>query len=133
MKKEEIPHFDGALNKVTKEVTYAVDADGKYMTALSEGWEVKSDALDVAWEDVEKRILSAKEKVDRGESSPLLYFMECKLMDPGIVAAYTGFWKWQVNRHLKPGPFSKLSDKKLQRYAEVLEVPVELLKNGQRP
>jgi len=129
MKKNEIPHDLGALGKITKEVCYAVDESGKYTTELSEGWEVKATALDVAWHDVEDRINSAKQKVMNNEASPLLYFMELKLMDIPIVAAYTGFWKWQVKRHMKPSVFKKLSDKKLQRYADIFETTVDNIKN----
>lgn len=129
MKKNEIPHDLGALGKITKEVCYAVDESGKYTTELSEGWEVKATALDVAWHDVEDRINAAKQKVMNNEASPLLFFMELKLMDIPIVAAYTGFWKWQVKRHMKPSAFKKLSDKKLQRYADIFETTVDNIKN----
>ena len=129
MKKKDIPQDPGALAKVTKELTYAVDESGKYTTELSAGWEVKANALDVAWDDVQKRIADAKEKVIRKEASPLLYYMELKLMDITIVASYTGFWKWQVKRHMKPGAFNKLNDKKIQRYAALFEISPEELKN----
>ena len=129
MKKEEIPQDDGALNKLTKEVVYAVDNSGKYVTELSTGWDVKATALDVAWEDIEHRVQDAKQKVLNGEASPLLYYMELKLMDPAIVASYTGFWKWQIKKHLKPGVFKKLSENKLKKYADVFEVTVDELKN----
>lgn len=129
MKKEDIPQDVGALTPVTKELTYAVDESGKYTTELSNGWEIKAKALDVAWEDVEKRIADAKQKVTNKEASSLLYFIELKLMDIGIVAAYTRFWKWQVKRHLKPKVFNKLSDKKLQRYTTLFETSIEKLKN----
>jgi hypothetical protein len=79
MKKEEIPQDDGALNKLTREVVYAVDSSGKYSTELSTGWEVKSKALDVAWQDIEKRIEDARQKVLRNEASPILFFMEWSL------------------------------------------------------
>ena len=128
MKKEEIPQDDGALNKVTKEVCYAVGQDGNYTTALSSGWEVKATALDVAWKDIEERVAQAKQKVVNGEASPLLYFMELRLMDLGIVAAYTGFWKWSVKQHMKPAVFEKLSEKKLQKYAEAFNVSIADLK-----
>ena len=128
MKKEEIPQDDGALNKLTKEIVYAVDGSGKYTTELSTGWEVKAKALDVAWEDIEQRIENARQKVLRNEASPILYFMELRLMDTGIVSAYTGFWKWTVKRHLNPSAFKKLSEKKLQQYADVFNVSVEELK-----
>jgi len=52
-----------------------------------------------------------------------------RLMDPPTLAAYTGFWKWQVMRHMKPAAFKTLSDKKLLKYAEVFEISVEDLKN----
>lgn len=128
MKKEEIPQDDGALNKLTKELVYAVDSTGNYTTALSTGWEVKAKALDVAWEDIEKRIASARQKVLNNEASPILYFIELRLMDIGIVSAYTGFWKWTVKRHLKPSIFRKLPESKLQKYAEAFNVSVDELK-----
>lgn len=128
MKKDEIPQDPSALDKFTKEVCYAVDGSGNYVTELSRGWEVKATALDVAWKDIEQRITAARLKVQNGEASPLLFFMELRLMDTGIVSAYTGFWKWQVKRHLKPGVFKRLSDKKLQQYATAFNVSVTELK-----
>jgi hypothetical protein len=128
MKKEDIPQDPSSLEKMTKELCYAVDNSGNYVTDLSTGWEVKATALDVAWKDIEQRIASAKQKVFNKEASPLLFFMELRLMDIGIVAAYTGYWKWQIKRHLKPAIFNKLPDKKLQPYAEAFNVSVEDLK-----
>ena len=128
MKKEDIPQDNGALNKLTKEVVYAVDSSGNYSTELSSGWEVKTTALDVAWKDIELRIAEAKRKVINNEASPILYFIELRLMDIGIVSAYTGFWKWSIRQHMKPAVFKKLSDQKLQKYAEAFNVSVEELK-----
>lgn len=132
MKKEDIPQDPGALNRFTREVSYAVDENGNYTTELSKGWDVKIKALDVAWDDIEKKVTGARQKVLNGEVSPLYYFMELKLMDINILSAYTGFWKWQIKRHFKPRIFKKLSDKKLQTYATALEVSVEELKNMNR-
>ncbi len=129
MKKEAVPQDQGALGKITKEVCYATDGEGNYTTQLSEGWEVKNSALDVAWQDISERVAAAREKVMKNEASPLLYHMELKLMDIKVVAAYTGFWKWQVRRHLRPAIFQQLSDRRLQRYAEVFEVSVSDLKS----
>lgn len=128
MKKENIPQDPSALDKFTKEVCYAVDSSGKYVTELSRGWEIKATALDVAWQDIEQRIAAARQKVLNKEASPLLFFMELRLMDTGIVSAYTGFWKWQVKRHLKPAVFEKLPEKKLQRYATAFNVSITELK-----
>jgi len=128
MKKENVPQDMGALGKITKEVCYATDSSGKYVTELSSGWDIKSGALDVAWKDVEERVAKAKQKVLDGEASPLLFFMEYRLMDIEILAGYSGFWQWQVKRHLKPDVFKKLSDKRLQKYADAFNVKVEDLK-----
>jgi hypothetical protein len=72
---------------------------------------------------------AAKKKVLNREASPLLFFMERALMDITILAGYTGLWKWQIKRHLKPSVFKKLSDKKLQRYADVFNVSIGDLKS----
>lgn len=128
MKKEDVPQDMGALGKLTNEVCYATDSDGKYTTALSRGWDVKISALDTAWNEVGHRIEAARQRVLMGEASPLLFFMEKGLMDVAILAGYTGFWQWQVKRHLKPNVFNKLTDKKLKRYAEVFNVTIDDLK-----
>ena len=125
MKKEDVPQDLSSLGKITKEVCYATDANGKYVTELSNGWDVKINALDLAWEDIENRVNAAKQKVINKEASQVLFFMEKRLMDIGIVASYTGFWKWQIKKHITPAGFEKLSPKKLQRYAEVFNVSVE--------
>lgn len=127
MKKDEIPQDPGALGKIAKELSYVVDENGNYTTGFSTGWEIKMKALDVAWENVEKRITEAKQKVLNGEASPLLYYMELKLMDVEIVAGYTGFWKWQVKKHLKPEVFKKLPNRKLEKYARLFEISKEQL------
>ena len=128
MKKENVPQDLSALGKLTKEVCYAVDEAGNYVTQLSDGWNIKIDALDVAWHDIEEKVAAAKQKVLNNEASPLLFFMELRVMDIGILSAYTGFWKWTIKRHIKPSVFNKLSYEKLKRYAEIFEISVEQLK-----
>jgi hypothetical protein len=64
----------------------------------------------------------------RNEASPILFFMEKNVMNTGILSSYTGFYKWQIKRHLKPQVFNKLSIKKLNKYAKVFNVTVDELK-----
>lgn len=129
MKKDEVPQDVSALGKLTTEVCYATDKDGKYSAQQSLGWEVKIDALDVTWKDVENKVAAAKQKALNGEISPLLFFMERSVMDIAVLAAYMGLFKWQVKRHLKPSVFNKLPQKTLEKYAEVFNVTVEELKS----
>ena len=128
MKKENVPQDMSSLGKITKEVQYATDSTGKYVKELSSGWDVKINALDIAWKDIEKRRMQARQQVVDGHASPVLFFMEYRLMDVGILSDYTGFWKWQIRRHLKPDVFKKLSEKKLKKYADAFNVTVEDLK-----
>lgn len=129
MKKTDIPQDPSSLNNYTKEVCYAVDEAGNYTTNLSTGWNVKAAALKLAWEDIENRITNAKEKVLDGKASPILFYMELKLMDITILSAYTGFYKWTIKRHLKPEIFNKLSHKKLKLYADTFDINIDKLKD----
>ena len=128
MKKENVPQDLSALGKITKEVCYATDESGKYTTQLSQGWDVKINALDVTWNDIQQKINVARERVLHNDASPILFFMEKNVMDIGILSSYTGFFKWQIKRHLKPAVFKKLSTKKLNKYAEVFNITIDELK-----
>lgn len=130
MKKEEVPQDEGNLSKSNmKELIYATDEKGNYTTALSSGWEPKTIALTNAIGAINERIAIAKNQVKNGEASPIAYFMELHKMDPVILASYVGMWKWRVKRHFKPKVFVGLSDKILQKYADVFEVSIADLKN----
>lgn len=129
MKKEDLPQDPSALEGVTREVCYVKDANGKYVSDLSTGWNVKKQALDNAWDDIKERVEEAAAKVKNGEVSPVFYFMELKLMDLTLLSGYTGFWKWTIKRHFKPSVFKNLSDKKLAAYAKAFDISIEELKN----
>ena len=88
MKKNELPQDPSVLDKFTKDLCYVVDESGNYTTGLSRGWEVKAAALDLAWDDIKERTEGAKQKALKGEISPLLFFMELKLMDMDTLAGY---------------------------------------------
>lgn len=124
MKKENLPQDKSALEKLTRELCYVKNEDGKYTTGLSTGWDVKKDALDNAWEDINERVQNAAELVKRGEMSPIYYFMEKNLMDLTLLASYTGFWKFTIKRHFKPEVFKRLNDKKLNIYAKAFGISV---------
>ena len=129
MKKQDLPQDKSALDNFTREVCYVKNEAGNYETDLSTGWEAKKVALDNAWDDINDRIKEAQHNVRAGKSSPIAFFMEEKLMDFTVLSGYTGFWKWQIKRHLKPAVFQKLSTKKLEKYATAFELSVSELKN----
>ena len=129
MKKEELPQDQSALTGITRELCYVKDKDGKYITDLSTGWQIKKDALENAWDDIKERTEAARRAVKNGEKSPIYYFMELKLMDFAVLSGYTGFWIFSIKRHLKPDVFRALSDKKISSYAKAFDIAVEELKN----
>ncbi len=128
MKKDEVPQDPSALVGVTRDVCYVKDANGKYTTDLSIGWDVKKQALDNAWEDINERVTEAALLVKKGEKSPIYYFMELKLMDLPVLAGYTGFWQFTIKRHFKPSVFKNLNEKQLLSYAKAFDITVDELK-----
>jgi hypothetical protein len=129
MKKDELPQDKSALEKMTREMLYVKNEEGKYTTGLSTGWDVKKEALDNAWDDINERIDEARESVRDGMKSPIHYFMELRLMDFPVLSAYTGFWPFVIRRHMKPSVFKKLSNRKLKKYAKAFEIGIDELKN----
>lgn len=129
MKKDQLPQDESALNNVTREVCYVKGDNDKYESALSTGWNVKKEALDFAWDEINRRIEDAAAQIKEGKKSPILFFMELNLMDMPTLSGYTGFWKISIKRHMKPGVFKKLSPKKLATYAQAFKISVDELKN----
>jgi hypothetical protein len=129
MKKAEVPQDDeGLLEGKLREVCYAVDESGNYITVLSTGWTPKNAALKQAWEEVNEKAEEIKRKVLEGKLSPVAYYMEKNIMNLKLLSQYTGISKWRIRKHLKPKVFSKLDDETLARYAKAFETSVALLK-----
>ncbi|MEN8119825.1 MAG: hypothetical protein ABFS35_05740 [Bacteroidota bacterium] len=128
---KELPQDKSAIENYFHDVCYVKNSKGKYQTELSIGWDVKKSALDNAWEEIEELVKDAKKAVEEGKKSPIFYFMHLKIMDIAILSGYTGFWKFSIKRHLKPGVFKKLSNKKLQIYADAFNITVNELKRLQ--
>ncbi len=130
MKKDEVPQDEGKLfNSNMKELVYAIDEKGNYITTLSTGWEPKSIALANSIDVINERIAAAKEQVKSGKVSPIVYFMEFSKMDIAILSSYVGIWKWRVKRHFQPKIFAKLNNKILLKYAETFNISHEELRN----
>jgi hypothetical protein len=129
MKKEDLPQDKSNLIDFTREVHYVKNTEGEYEQALSTGWDVKSAALDEAWEEVDRRMALAVKGFHAGEASPILYYMEKNMMDIPTLAGYAEQWSFCVRRHLKLKSFKRLSDKKLNKYAKAFRITIEELKN----
>jgi len=130
MKKSEVPQDKSNLESANfRELCYAVDENGEYTTAHTTGWDPKTIALDNAIDEINQRIEDAKKRVHNNQTSPIEYYMELHKMDLQILASYVGLWQWRVKRHFKPKVFQKLSNKTLQKYADIFDITIEQLKN----
>ncbi len=129
MKIEEVPQDESSLSKGNvRELIYATDEEGNYTTAKSSGWAPKTIALSNSLEEINERIRIAGMRVERGEVSPLVYYMEVHRMDVAILSQYVGMWKWRVKRHFRPEVFAKLSDRILIKYAAAFDISIAELK-----
>lgn len=130
MKKEDVPQDESNLSKSNiRELLYATDENGNYTTSLSTGWEPKTIALSNSMEVVQERIALAKEQMENGEVSPIVYYMELNKMDLPILSSYVGMFQWRVKRHFRPRVFSTLSDKVLLKYCNAFDIALSDLKN----
>jgi hypothetical protein len=130
MKKGEVPQDDeGLLEGKLREVCYAVDENGNYVTVLSSGWTPKNAALKQAWEEVDEKVEEVRKKVLEGKLSPVAYYMEKNIMDLKLLSQYTRIPKWRIRRHLVPKIFNKLGEEELAKYAKAFETSVSSLKN----
>ena len=127
MEINDIPQDNSKIFRGQRKVVYATK-DGNYQTATSNGWETEEFATEHAVEELNQLTAEALGAVKRGEKSPLFYYMYRYRFDLPSLAQATGFWQWQIKRHFKPSVFAKLSDKVLERYAEVFRVSTLELK-----
>lgn len=128
MKIEEVPqdnliHYQGA----GKRAIYAVNERGEYTTVPTSGWEVEEIVLSQALADYDEQAEEARQRILRGASSPLEYFMYKRRMDALVLAQAMGLFKWQVKRHLKAKVFQRLDEALLNQYARILRVDVRML------
>ena len=120
--------FDGL-----KVVAYGRGRDGSLGPASASSWQPLNAANHQAWQEIHRNIEASAALVRSGRVSSIHYHMTCNLMDPGLVAAYTGLFRWQVRLHLHPWVFRRLSRRTLDRYCRLFNVSLQDLKAGVMP
>jgi hypothetical protein len=120
MNKNDVPQDNNRTYAGHKKVIYAVNESGSYERVGSTGWEAEELATLMAVDDLNDKANAAYQRASNGESASLEYHMYSKRLDVLGLAQATGFFQWQIRRHLKPAIFAKLSEKKINTYAEVL-------------
>lgn len=127
MKKDEVPQDRAKAFEGRSKALYAKDDDGRYKIVPSSGWEAEEIVLDQAIAEYELAAADALGRARRGETAPLEYHMCRCRMDVLLLAQSTGFFRWQVRRHLRAANFAALSAAKKQRYADALGLGREQL------
>ncbi len=128
MRENEVPQDQGIAEGL-KELTYAVDADGRYKLVPSAGWEPKNISNYQAWEVVAAQVGEARKAVMAGTVSPLAFHMARNQMDLALLAQYMGLPRWRVWLHLRPWGFNRLSNSQLESYAAMLRTSPSQLKD----
>jgi hypothetical protein len=129
MKVKEVPQDSRIyIGSAFRDVSYALDDDGKFVPVVSEGWAVKNVALDIAWDEINEKCEEIRQQVLAGKLSPLAYHLKKNHMEVGLLADYTGISKRTIKKHLQPEYFAALDDGVLQQYADTLRITVEELK-----
>lgn len=128
MNKDDVPQDQSPTYDGLKKLIYAVNKEGHYQGIKSTGWEVESFATEMAVNDLKSQAKKAYQQAKQNQVSPLAYHMAILRFDLISLAQTTGFFQWQIKRHLKPKIFNGLSQKKLQTYADVMKISIENLK-----
>lgn len=106
---------------------YAIDEQGRYVVVGSIGWEVEKVVNSQANDEVRQAIATALTQVRAGAMSPLGYHMARRQMDAAMLSAYSGILRLRIRWHLRPGPFARLPEAMLRRYAEALQISADEL------
>ncbi len=122
MKKAEVPQQNAKAFMGRSKLLYAVDDAGRYVPAPSNGWEAEEIVLDQAIEEFRRQTADAWRRAKAGTTGALEYHMYHERMDVVLLSQTTGYFKWRVRRHLRPGVFQQLPERVRARYAEALGI-----------
>lgn len=129
MKVEEVPQDNGMIGDYGHEVCYAIGENGEYTMSPSLGWDAKNIVNDQAWAVIVREAELMHQNVQAGKISPIGYYQAKNQMDIKLLSQYVGMARWRIKRHLKPAVFSRLSERVLQKYADVFGLKVEELQS----
>ena len=118
--KEKEAHIDFDLHPL---VLYVEKEDGSYGRTESASY-ISSNYLDDYYDKVKKWDAELKEKLEKGEISPVYYYMIMLQFGEGDLASRVGVSKRKLRNHCKMEAFEKINLKLLKKYADVFDVPV---------
>ncbi len=129
------PHFDeperaASITDGLPTLSYVRTGAGIEPVAQA-GWQPVNEVNRQAWEEIERRVDSARVAVRSGRKSCLHYYMIANQMDCLLLGQYTGQSPLLVWLHQRPLFFRLLGPTRLRRYAELFQVDVRDLVHGE--
>lgn len=128
MRSDDVPQDNSSTYAGHKKVLYAQNAAGEYVSVQSSGWEIEEAATCDAVKEYEQLAAAALLEVLAGKKSPLFYHMYRARMDLPLLSQVSGIWRWRIKRHFKPRHFARLSEQRLQQYADIFDISLAHLK-----
>jgi hypothetical protein len=110
--------------RYNRELFYSFDKEKGFSASVDYQYDANQIIIRQSWDAAEERLNEVKQKVIEGKRSPIAYYMEKQLMEVPMLAAYMDMKKWKVRWHLTNRGFSGLNKATLQKYAEVLDIPL---------
>jgi len=104
-------------------VLYVEKEDGTYGRIESVSY-LADHYLDDYIDKLKKWDIDLKEQLDKGEISPVYYYMIMLELGEGDLASRVGISRRRLKKHFKMGAFEKMSLRMLKAYADVFDVPV---------
>lgn len=104
-------------------VLYVEKEDGSYGRTESASY-LADHYLDDYFDKLKKWDHDLKEQLDKGEISPVYYYMIMLALGEGDLASRVGISRRKLKKHFKMQAFEKISLKMLKAYADVFDVPV---------
>ena len=128
MRENEVPQDENITYHGEKRALYATDKSGEYGVVASSGWSVEEEATKQAVAELQRLADEAYEACAAGSASPLEFHMYDKRLDLLALSQATGLFQWRIKRHFDSKVFTKLSEKMLLRYSDVMGISNDELK-----
>lgn len=107
-------------------ILYVEKEDGSYGRTETASY-LSSNFLDDYYDKLKKWDADLREKLEKGEISPVYYYLIMLQFGEGDLASRVGVSKRKLRQHCKMEAFEKISLRLLKRYADVFDVPVSNL------
>jgi hypothetical protein len=104
-------------------IIYAEKSDGS-ISPVQTGSYVTKNFIDDFYELTGNLHKSLVEKLNRGEISPIFFYMTIEELTVAELASRAGISKYRVKKHLDIKGIQKATVSELSRYADVLNVPL---------